>query len=909
MAKGIKKIRWNGEGAVYKNGSVPGQLLVAAPDQHVWFVVGEWLEGTTDADKKKDLKWAVFNPKGFIDIQRTAPGGNKFGYRIPKKLCGPYTWYIEASLSGNFDYKSGIKIRGRAPAKIITSRWTKDEGGADVRQSYHFSYGELIFLRLYTEGLNGYERVEVRIYRKLRGALGLLPKDDEETRRIYHVKVIDGEINLRIPNTYAWRQAMPDRSKLEEFYIRVVHPVTGEFIADDRGDEVHARFLRIKDEVKSQVLETPQNRTPVTVYEPEKNAARRELCKFEQIKLTEAGGTAKLIFDNGKGIKNTVDSQTSIVESIVFNFDSTELSADSLKKLNNILQFLLEHRHSEITLEGFACVIGKQNHNNILSENRAQTVKDFFGRGKLDPKRIRAIGRGEVRPTDDKMGRDNIKYKNEYSYEQNRRVDISFSYYGHNAETIVYQTILGSTPKNITIEPVSFDTRACYERKKHTKLINYININSKGERETKIDIPAVSSISKFNTTPLQYIWPLKNLIETRTFSSANDYQVHIHSCRYYSVINNPTLLLRVYPDIKWDFHFSLNLSNQLSVKWQNLSAAEHQEMQKKAGEIGAEKRWSQTEIDFGVMLKAQWDKSGENFGSKLELSLKHKAKIKWLYNIFGSLKEFSKAVTDTTKGKISSTRLGRALPFKLEMKPPNFCLGAIWFLEKIDNADVSKQKIGTNVKLYFKAEPLIGVTLNIDLLAMLVTAAGTAVGNPQAGMIFNNVRDWLGEDGHAIKFKMYIDLLLTGTIQGAADISFNTVERKPKLDASVDTTLSAELQAGLEIEGKVLIIGVEAYAKGEMKATGKAAITFGHGLKYDNTGMMYRPKLNFDGMKVTFEIKADVGISIKRGIFKGNRNINLADFKKEADLIPEFDVIKNLEKYAGVSADIPLFKN
>ncbi len=28
--------------------------------------------------------------------------------------------------------------------------------------------------------------------------------------------------------------------------------------------------------------------------------------------------------------------------------------------------------------------------------------------------------------------------------------------------------------------------------------------------------------------------------------------------------------MNVFPDIKWDFHFFLNLSNDLSVKWQNL---------------------------------------------------------------------------------------------------------------------------------------------------------------------------------------------------------------------------------------------------------------------------------------------------------------------------------------------------
>jgi outer membrane protein OmpA-like peptidoglycan-associated protein len=907
--KGIKKIAWTGEGKVYntKGGSIPNQLLVVVPDQFVWFKINEWYEGTPAQDKTKDVKWAVFNNKGYIDHQRTVPGNFKFAYKIPKKLCGPYTFYIEASLSGNFDSKSGLKLRGETPAKIITSKWASKEGGPDVRQSYQFSYGEIVWLTLSTEGLNGYNNVEIRIYRKLRAAFGLLPKDDEETRKIYRVNVVNGEINLKIPNTYSWYQSMNDRSAVEEFYVRVVHPATGKYIEDNNGDNVHARFLRIKDKVVSQVVEVPQNRTPVTIYQPDKNAGRFELCKFEQINVIEDGKT-HLVFDNGAGVKNIQNRREKIVESIVFNFDSTQLSADSLKKLNSILQFLLEHRHSNIQLEGFACVIGKQNHNNILSENRAKTVKEFFSRGKLDPSRINTVGHGEVKPTDDKMGRDNIKYKNEHEYELNRRVDISFDYLGHNAETIVYQTILGSTPKNITVQPEKFDTKACFERKKHTKTVKVTSIDLKSQSEGKIVIPAVSSITKTNPAPFQYIWPRYKVLDSRTFSSANDYFVHIHSCRYFSVENNPTVNIKVYPDIKWDFHFFLNLSNQLSVKWQNLTPAQHTEMQKKAGKIGAEKRWSQTEVDFGVIMEVNWDKAGDKYGSKLDVTLKHEAKIKWLYNLFGSLKEFSKAITDTTKGKLTKTRLGKALPFKLEVLPPNFCLGAEWQLEYGEKKGKQTNEIGTAVKFYFDSKPIIGATLNIDLLSMIVTAAGTAFGNPQAGAIFNDVRDWLDDDDHTLKFKMYIDLLITGKLEGSANINFNTASDKKKMDASLTGTLAAELQAGLEIEGKIVVIGVEAYAKGEMKATGKASITFGHGLKYDEHGMMYRPKLMFDGLVVTFVIKAEVGISVKKGIFKGKHDKTLGNYEKKATLIPEFDVIKNLEKYAGVNADIPLFK-
>ncbi|MGM9476732.1 OmpA family protein [Pedobacter sp. GSP4] len=932
MAKGIKKIVWAGEGKVYnsKKGSVANQLLVVEPSQFVWFKVGEWLPGTTEQDKKKEIKWAVFNNKGFIDFQRTLPGNARYALKIPRRLSGPYLFYIEASWSGNFDGKSGIKIRGEAPARIVDSKWSRAEGGEDVRKTYQFSYGELIWLKFNTEGLNGYNNVEVRVFRKLRSAYGLLPKEDEVTRKIYFVNVINGEINLKIPNTFAWYQSMKDRSDVEEFYVRVVHPTTGVYVQDEKGDTAHARFLRIKDKVVSQVVEKPQNRTPVTIYEPDKNAKRFELCKFEQINVTEAGAKPVLVFDNGKGVRNIRDKREKTLISIVFKFDSTELLPESLKQLNNILQFLLEHRYSTIQLDGFACVIGKQNHNNVLSENRAKTVREFFIKGKLDPNRIKAVGHGEVNPTDDKMGRDNIKYKNEYEYTSNRRVDIAFEYYGHNAETINYQTILGSTPKNITIEPLKFDTKACFERKKHDKTVTVINIDLKAEEENKIIIPAISSIGKFNIMPLQYIWPLYNIIETRSYSSANDYYVHIHSCRYFSVENNPTLLVKVYPDIKWTLTFFINLTNDLSVKWQNQPAAKHKELQSKAGKVGAERRWKQKDASFGFSLKGEWDKSNNNsYQRSKELKAEYETKFKKLFDLFASVGAMSDGITNKTKGQVRNIGF-KGIPMTFAVKPPNLNLKGEWNLEKITETD----KIGTKVDISFNAEPLIGLEMTIDLLCTAVGLVAGAVSGgtaaPGAVRLYGFIKDKIntgiefGNDdfGAKVTADVYIDLVISSIIKTNIGFSFNTASDKSDEDSKLEVTntLKVELKAGIwaKAEANLVIVKVEGYF--EMSGKGYASVTFGHGVKYDKMGLNYRPQLGFDGLNAEYVIKGKVGMSAKKkspkdgnkkpGELKGSsEDEGIIAEGKYNEVIPKFDVIKSLEELFGISANIPLIKN
>nr|WP_294931378.1 hypothetical protein [uncultured Flavobacterium sp.] len=159
-----------------------------------------------------------------------------------------------------------------------------------------------------------------------------------------------------------------------------------------------------------------------------------------------------------------------------------------------------------------------------------------------------------------------------------------------------------------------------------------------------------------------------------------------------------------YSDIKWDFHFFLNLSNELSVKWAKLPPGKDTEMRKKAGKIGAEKRLKQTEIDFGVVLEANWNKiTDDKYDNHFDATFKHEAKIKQLYSVFSSLKEFSKGVTGGTAGVAKKSKL----PYDVQMKPPNFCLGAEWQLARGTKKGVPTKVLGMEYKFILKLNPLL----------------------------------------------------------------------------------------------------------------------------------------------------------------------------------------------------------
>ena len=120
MAKGVKKIKF-AEGDAFSNGSIPNVKLVIPPNKYVYFKVSEWEKDTTEADKKKDLTWMrLEHDRKTILNQMTLKASEMYGFKISKNLCGPYTYYIEASLNGKTSAdNTGLYVGGRCDHKIV----------------------------------------------------------------------------------------------------------------------------------------------------------------------------------------------------------------------------------------------------------------------------------------------------------------------------------------------------------------------------------------------------------------------------------------------------------------------------------------------------------------------------------------------------------------------------------------------------------------------------------------------------------------------------------------------------------------------------------------------------------------------------------------------------------------------
>ncbi|WP_353146792.1 OmpA family protein [Chryseobacterium sp.] len=858
MARGVKKIQIT-KGLYYPDKSVKGQRITIKPDQNVHFDVLEWLPGTTDEDKKKELIWMQqTSSRQRILVQR--PSRTGYDFLIEKQYCGSYYYYIEASLSGKRDSNNtGLYVRGWCDPKIVSSKWTTQPGSKtsikNNQKNQYISYGHIVYLNLMTEGLNG-NKLSVELWNRQTA------RKDKLVFTYHDVQVIDGEVNLKIENTYTWMGFVNNIQNVEEFYIKVKDTASNAYVKDRLGDELHGIYLNVKNKVVTTNANVSRNQTPTKVYKPDVSTVRYEPCKFEVIKITEsevkdgkASTTTTRVFENGKGLKLLTPPQENIQRTIYYKFDSTIIDKDGEAVLNNILKFLLEHKGSTINLSGYACVIGKQNYNKGLSQRRADIVKKFFADGGLEPGRIISVGKGEVDPTDDKMGRDNIRYKNERNYENNRRVDISFVFNAHDAQTVNYEVVAPtvSTKKELTIDITGFETRSCFRdsRNKHKKEIEITDVGQqidKGDTKKTFTTPSFnykvySDMSRLSAFPIEYIWPIG--------TKPNQFHMHVHTCRYYSNEKRTTVLMKVFPDIKWELavEFLVNVSNYKAANMPPGNVyAQHQEKSRQAGYKRSRiNETGKVPISIGLGLSAEWDAGKEKrsftneFSDKIELVAKMIAKA---MNILQNAINYAQSAAKET-----------AIPVGFNIRYPKFTIVGKWYLERVNE----RSTLSVIGEVGFGFKPLIGAEVVIDILGAAIAAASYgATGNPAAARIINKFRGGLEKLGASVTFTATFYGELEMTVDALKIDSVNGINMQGKTTIGGKMGATIELSVSVEV-GRVK--GTKAKPIMTFKAAAKADSYFGGDvvLDSDSKGLFIQPVLKFSGVVLSVEIEGEVG--------------------------------------------------
>lgn len=887
MARGVRKIAMT-KGLYYpkKTAGLDTQVTIK-PDQYVSFDVSEWIKGSTEEDKKKQITWMrQENNRKIILAQIKSTTG--YSLLLPKKLCGPYAFYIEASLSGVRDYKnpSGIYVNGFCDPIIRKSNWRKEPKGENIKNKTPIKYGEPVYIWLSTEGLNG-NTITIEVYNQAIGS-------DTYIDRYTNVKVTNGEVAFKIGNTKKWLSKVGWYVEgVEEFYIKAKIGSGDTYIKDHLGQDNHAVYLNIENEIIDKEIEVSENLTPTKVFKAEVNAVRHQPCKFDKVTVSiptiKDGKTITktlTAFEHGK--TKMVDSDKTdeyINRNIHFKFNDYSIAPEAQEKLNNILGFLLEHKGTTITITGYACVIGKEDYNLKLSQKRSDTVKDFFVNGGLDKGRIVSTGRGEYNI----LNPDDYKNKNEEEYIDARRVDISFTFHGHIANTTILETIASSSEKLVTLDILGFDVADCYrEKNKHKEAVIVKSFDKKKFEGSgsSIEFPIQSTLSSFNPAPLQYIVPKYNGLKAITgkkASSAAIYNVHLHSCRYYTLKNKPAIQIKAYPDIKWNFQLSFNYSNAMSYTHGNLPEykrlkepedkenltkeekeaikvqeikRDRREAQSKATASGIETKKMQNSPEmlskFGIKLEADWNDKKQH----VEISKDFAEKIRGVIKAIVKYKEVADNVKNTIGGKAKGLKMRP--PFMFEVASPSLNLNFEWYLEQGEGKH--QAKVANVGVIRFKADPLIGASFTIDLLAVgsrmhpfvaaMVTGVDLALSALNGGMRFEAIfRGNLKLDIKALEFNS-----LSGRKAGSVD-----------LGAELGLALLLEISFKVKYDTwfKEVDLELRAEAKGDAYFEAKAEVNS------DEEGIFFKAGLGFSGLIFTFKAEVVVG-GFKRNLKFGN---------------------------------------
>lgn len=879
--KGIQKIKWSGKGKIDVSKSKPNVTLAVLPKNDIGFVVDKWLNGTTEEDKKKNVTW-ILQDKNRKEIRRIQKSPKEeYTLNIPNALCGPYTYYLEASFSGIIDRKNktGLWITGTCTPRVINSKWSTTVDGADVRKKLQFKYGQLIYLSLETEGLNGSTSLTVEVYKVIEGSYITGREKDKLVATFNNVAVIDGEVNLKMGNTASW--FVHAKKDEEQFYVKV-KTNWGSYVSDGKS-EFHARFLRIKKEQVTNAVEPSTNNTPLKIGGTETNFLNYESCGYSSIKIKNNERVKKIFnikssgkIDDFEVVSGTIFTQKIEIllddkattkgcvykDKINFNthknyiFDITEYPEEGISKLNENNQLSKYSTKSEnkikigkdVTSEKVKHMFYYDDINLKIIQNTDSSII-FLSRFIYDTKPVLAVLPYILRYF--WLGEDAI------TCNYNIKI-LSCKYGSQNVKIIVFPDVRWSLRidyKNLSSEYVKSskefgstqkykDTKAAKFKREPTKWIDV------GNRKFGINLKA-----KFNNKPSEY-----QLDGNKTTSGVrNDGE-------------------------EWDITQNIFDKFQQMIKPIN-SIKEFMEkvMDGKDNKAGNGDQPSEDN-------KAALNKVAKNNKRDVELEkMKHnfESNAEKLNSYTRGSKEYIEAVKQNqslqrkmdSRAQSLGVKLMRA-PISFEVYWPEFGLEFDWSRVAIKNPGHESKfnKTGVFLEGVIEAKPLIGAKIALDFLALAQRGHPLALALIAAA----DIAMALIGDGSKITLEFSFQGILSGKIQGflnteTGENTFNgskVREANKKAVSELSAEFIAKITASVKLSMSKRSIFIVVNVDLELSLEAEAKFYTKTRIDFDDKGFYFLPEFAFEGvqLKGKANIDAKVGDSSNTWISGSSKN-------------------------------------
>lgn len=100
-----------------------------------------------------------------------------------------------------------------------------------------------------------------------------------------------------------------------------------------------------------------------------------------------------------KGCYVRLESKVNITLNVEFDFDSSEPRDEHIGEVQKVADFMVQHPHSSVVMEGHTDSVGTEKYNQNLSEQRASTIADMLiKKFNISQDRISFVGYGESQP-------------------------------------------------------------------------------------------------------------------------------------------------------------------------------------------------------------------------------------------------------------------------------------------------------------------------------------------------------------------------------------------------------------------------------------------------------------------------------------------------------------------------------
>lgn len=206
---------------------------------------------------------------------------------------------------------------------------------------------------------------------------------------------------------------------------------------------------------------------------------------------------------------------------------------------------------------------------------------------------------------------------------------------------------------------------------------------------------------------------------------------------------------------------------------------------------------------------------------------------------------------------------------------PKLSFAASWFYEQID-ADkyptlAGRQGLGLDLML--KAAPLVGVTINWDILELLCRR------HPIAYAILKTVDTLLyvlGDDESAIK----CDFSVTGKIDATVDFQYNFAAGFKEVNAKGKTSMQAELKLSLKLKKTNEVLGWQVISELGIGIGGSIGLGIENKYGVDRSGFYVQKNIIFEGIVIEgnatarLQVKKNSRLKDKNSGFNGGGNLD-----------------------------------